>query len=125
MIVYDLTFNKLKKKSLGDLQNVIYEVEYQARTQSEEYPSCSYFSGGRFEFSFDELDANNFVPFDEVNKETILNWILQKEGVGSIEDIPAIKYTIENVQMQVDYILSETEVQLSNWKFTNKEPETN
>lgn len=123
MINYNLTFNKLKKKAVNNLIDVVYEVEYSLYVYSEEYPSCFMSSGGTLNFSSDELDEDSFIPFEEITKETILEWILEKEEVVSIEEISFVKSSIENVEGRVSYLLSETEVTLQQWNFTNKEPE--
>lgn len=123
MITYNLTLNKLRKRVVNDFTDVVYEVEYFCRAYSEEYRQCSYSMSGSIFFDVDEYNPEEFIPFEDITKEDVLQWIIEKKEAQNIEEVDFVKYSLEQVQNQVDYLLSETEVQLSDWTFTNKEPE--
>ena len=123
MIKYFLNFSKLRKKTVDGIDDVVYQVEYFCNAQSEEYSHCSYSLSGFIEFEVDEIDEDNFIPFEEVTKETLISWILENKGVETIEELSFVTYAMEQVEKQIEDLLMEKEVKLFDWNFTNNPSE--
>jgi hypothetical protein len=123
-ITYNLNIGSLKRKlSVDDLENVIIEVSVGVSAQSQEYPQFSYSCGGNISFDISEIDADSFVPFEEVTKETVLGWLLAKEGVESVEEFSYVKASVDNIQARIDELQVEDSVSVG-WSVTNApEPE--
>ena len=118
-ITYNLNINSLTKKMVvGDLSNVVFQISIGVSAQSEEYPQFSYSCGGIIDLDISELDADSFIPFDEVTKETVVNWFLQKEGIEVIEDFSYVKYSIQNIQDKIDALQIQDSVSVD-WSVTN------
>jgi hypothetical protein len=123
-ITYNLNIGSLKRKlSVDDLENVIIEVSVGVSAQSQEYPQFSYSCGGNISFDISEIDTDSFVPFEEVTKETVLGWLLAKEGVESVEEFSYVKASVDNIQARIDELQVEDSVSVG-WSVTNApEPE--
>ena len=123
-ITYNLNIGSLKRKlSVDGLENVIIEVSVGVSAQSQEYPQFSYSCGGNVSFDISEIDSESFVPFEEVTKETVIGWLLAKEGVDTVEEFSYVKASIDNIQARIDELQIEDSVNVG-WSVTNApEPE--
>lgn len=123
-ITYNLNIGSLKRKlSVDGLENVIIEVSVGVSAQSQEYPQFSYSCGGNVSFDISEIDSDSFVPFEEVTKETVIGWLLAKEGVETVEEFSYVKASIDNIQARIDELQVEDSVNVG-WSVTNApEPE--
>ena len=121
MIHTNITFKELKKKEVQNHKDVVFEILYWLETYCEEYENCSYHSGGLYTFSVDSIDENTFIPFDNVTKETILEWILKSENVYSIQELGFVRYTVEYVENRIKEIENNLKVDLEGWIISTKE----
>ena len=118
-ITYNLSIGSLSRKlSVGDLSNVVFEVSVGVSAQSQEYPQFSYSCGGNIQLDTSELDADTFLPFEEVTKETVIGWLLAKEGIESVEEFSYVKSSIDNIQARIDALQIEDSVSVG-WSVTN------
>ncbi len=118
-ITYNLNIGSLSRKlSVEDLSNVVFEVSISVSAQSEEYPQFSYSCGGQIQLDTSELNEDNFIPFEEVTKETVIGWLLAKEEVESVEDFSYVRSSIQNVQQRIDALQIEDSVSVG-WTITN------
>lgn len=122
-INYTLNIGSLNRKlSVGDLSNVIYEVTVGVNANSVEYPQFTYSCGGTISFDISELDADSFIPFDEITQDTIVEWLLAKEEVDSVEEFSYVKYSISNIQDRIDALQLEDSVPVG-WVVSNTSDE--
>ena len=118
-ITYNLSIGSLSRKlSVGNLSNVVFEVSVGVSAQSQEYPQFSYSCGGNIQLDTSELDADTFLPFEEVTKETVIGWLLAKEGIESVEEFSYVKSSIDNIQARIDALQIEDSVSVG-WSVTN------
>ena len=118
-ITYNLSIGSLGRKlSLDGLENVIYEVSVGVSAQSQEYPQFSYSCGGTIQFDTSEIDEESFVPFEEVTQETVVGWLLAKEGVESVDEFSYVKSSVDNIQARIDALQVEDSVSVG-WTVTN------
>lgn len=118
-ITYNLSIGSLGRKlSLDGLENVIYEVSVGVSAQSQEYPQFSYSCGGTIQFDTSEIDEESFVPFEDVTQETVVGWLLAKEGVESVDDFSYVKSSVDNIQARIDALQVEDTVSVG-WSITN------
>lgn len=118
-INYNLSIGSLNRKlSVGNLTNVIYEVTVGVSAQSEEYPQFTYSCGGTVGFNISELESESFIPFDEITQEIIVEWLLAKEEVDSIEEFSYVKYSLSNIQDRIDALQLEDSVPVG-WNISN------
>lgn len=118
-IKYNLNIANLNRKVLVEnLSNVVYQVSLSAFVQSVDYPQFTYSCNGIIDLDISGLDSSSFVPFEEITKETVLDWIMQTEGVSSIEEISYMKNAINNIQQRVDELQVQETVPVG-WSFSN------
>ena len=118
-INYTLNIGSLNRKlSVGDLSNVVYEVTVGVNANSVEYPQFTYSCGGTISFDISELDSESFVPFEQIDQDTVIGWLLEKEGVDSVEEFSYVKYSISNIQDRIDALQLEDSVSVS-WTVSN------
>ena len=118
-ITYNLTIGSLNRKlSLDGLENVIYEVSVGVNAQSQEYPQFTYSCGGTIQFDTSEINEESFVPFEEVTQETVIGWLLAKEGVESLDEFSYVKSSVDNIQARIDALQVEDSVNVF-WNISN------
>ena len=118
-ITYNLSIGSLGRKlSLDGLENVIYEVSVGVNAQSQEYPQFTYSCGGTIQFDTSEINEESFVPFEEVTQETVIGWLLAKEGVESLDEFSYVKSSVDNIQARIDALQVEDSVNVS-WNISN------
>jgi hypothetical protein len=118
-ITYNLTIGSLGRKlSVDGLENVIYEVSVGVSAKSEEHPQFSYSCGGNVQLDISEIDADSFVPFEEVTQETVVGWLLAKEGVESVDEFSYVKSSVDNIQARIDALQVEDSVNVG-WTINN------
>jgi len=118
-ITYNLTIGSLGRKlSLDGLENVIYEVSVSVYAQSQEYLQFTYSCGGTIQFNISEIDEESFVSFEDVTKETVVGWLLAKEGVESVDDFSYVKTSVNNIQARIDALQVEDSISVG-WSISN------
>lgn len=114
-INYTLNINSVKKRLTQDeFSNVIIEASFSVFASSDTVtttddegnvvvitPAFSYSCGGTKAFSVDGLDTDNFVDFENVTKDTVVQWLLAEEGVTSIEDFSYVKSSVQNIAQRI------------------------
>lgn len=115
-INYTFNIGSVKKRlTEGAFSDVIIESQFSIQAQSDAIftgteeggdlvvtqPSFSYSCGGSRTFSVDGLTAENFIPFADVTKDTIKNWLLASEGVTEVEEFSYVKSSIENIAKRI------------------------
>jgi hypothetical protein len=111
-INFSFTINNVKKtKSVGDIPDVIINAEYTAKAWSGNKKNDSlgetygyeYESDvtSTIEFNTSELDSSTFVPFEQITKSVILNWIVDIENISTIENHRDLVYVIDQVRKQI------------------------
>ena len=122
-IKYTLNIGNVTKKfAVGDFNNVIVNAEVSVNAYSEEYPQFTYSCGGQIQFTTDELDSENFVDFENVTKETVIEWLLAQQGVETVEEFSYVKSSIDNIQDRIDALQEEESVSVG-WSVTNESQE--
>jgi len=83
-ITYTWEITSLKKLDVvGSLQNVIYEVSWKKiGTDSENNLQGSFEASTKF--PVENLNVSNFIPFESLSKQDIINW-LQTVVIGGYE----------------------------------------
>lgn len=114
-INYTLNIGSVKKRlSQGSFSNVIVEASFGVSASSDSVssvdsdgvetitvPSFSYSCGGTKTFSVETLDPENFIEFESVTKDTVVQWLLAEEGVTSVEEFSYVKSSIQNIAQRI------------------------
>ena len=114
-INYTLNIGSVKKRlTEGEFSNVIVEASFGVSANSDAVittdadgngvvttPAFSYSCGGTKTFSVSGLDVENFVEFENVTKDTIVQWLLAEEGVTSVKDFSYVKSSIQNIAQRI------------------------
>ena len=129
----------LKTSLVGEFNNVIVDVSVGVNAYSDPVtevtgtneagddivdtviPSFSYSCGGTISFDISELDADSFVSFEDVTKDTVIGWLLAKEGVDTVEEFSYVKSSIDNIQARIDELQEQQSVS-TGWTVTNVPP---
>ena len=93
-ITYSWKLTSLKKKNSGSLNGVVFQTYWQ-KTGTDENGNTGTFSGAT-PFDPAQIDANNFVAFDQLTEATVLGWI-QSVVVDAYE-----QHVNEQIQRQID-----------------------
>ncbi len=136
-INYTLSIGNVTKKfTVGEFNNVIVDVSVGVSASSEPVtevtgtdeegndivetvvPSFSYSCGGTISLDTSELDQESFVDFESVTKETVIGWLLAKEGVETVEEFSYVKSSIDNIQARIDELQQQVSVS-TGWSVTN------
>jgi hypothetical protein len=136
-IKYTLSIGNVTKKfTVGEFNNVIVDVSVGVSASSDAVveivgtdedgnniysttvPPFSYSCGGTISLDTSELDTESFVDFDSVTKETVIGWLLAKEGVETVEEFSYVKSSIDNIQARIDE-LQEQESVSTGWSVSN------
>lgn len=101
---WNINYLKVKKESNG-LQNLVIEIGF--------YPygsngSLSIF-GENMVIRLSEPDNNNFIPYENLDENTVLNWIFSKIDKASIEQQLQNKFDENNSVLIVEKVLPWTE----------------
>lgn len=114
-INYSLSVGSVKKRLVeGEFNNVVIEASFgvsassgaitQTDAEGNEVvvtPSFSYSCSGIKQFDVSEIDPATFVPFEQITKETIVQWLLAEEGATSIEEFSYVKSSIQNIAQRI------------------------
>lgn len=94
-INYTWKVTGLKKlDSINNIQNPIVEVDW-TKTGTDEYGVSGIFEG-KTKFNLSSIDSSNFIPFNQLTEEKILEWV--KETV-----IGGYELTVnERIQQDID-----------------------
>jgi len=136
-INYTLSIGNVTKKfTVGEFNNVIVDVSVGVSASSDPVtevtgvdeegndivetvvPSFSYSCGGNISLDTSELDAELFVDFDTVTKDTVIGWLLAKEGVESVDEFSYVKSSVDNIQARIDELQEKVSVS-TGWSVTN------
>ena len=112
-ITHTITINSLGRKLLvNELQNVINQISYTVYAESEQYPDINYSCTNKVLLNISELTSETFVPFEEVTKETAIEWLLLHEGVENTNQFSGVNLALANVQSRIDSIQSEDKAEV-------------
>ena len=114
-INYTLNIGSVKKRlTEGEFSNIIVEASFGVSASSTPVtspdpdgneivtvPSFSYSCGGIKSFSVEDLDSENFIDFENVTKDTVVQWLLDSEGAASVEDFSYVKSSIQNIAQRI------------------------
>ena len=136
-INYTLSIGNVTKKfTVGEFSNVIVDVSVGVSASSDPVtevtgtdeegndivatvvPSFSYSCGGTISLDTAELDAESFVDFDSVTKDTVVGWLLAKEGVETVDEFSYVKSSVDNIQARIDELQEKVSV-ATGWTVTN------
>jgi len=131
-INYTLSIGNVTKKfAVGEFSNVIIEVSVGVNASSEAVtetdadgnvvvtvPSFSYSCSGIISLDTDDLDADSFVSFEDVTKDIVIEWLLAKEGVETVEEFSYVKSSIDNIQARIDELQEKVSVS-TGWIVSN------
>jgi hypothetical protein len=136
-INYTLSIGNVTKKfTVGEFNNVIVDVSVGVSASSDPVtevtgadedgndiietivPSFSYSCGGTISLDTSELDAESFVDFESVDKDTVVGWLLAKEGVATVDEFSYVKSSVDNIQARIDELQEKVTVS-TGWSVTN------
>jgi hypothetical protein len=115
-INYSLNIGSVKKRlTEGEFSNVVVEASFSVIAQSDSVttgteeggdlvvtqPAFSYSCGGYREFSVEGLNAETFVDFDSITKDTIKDWLLASESVSTVEEFSYVKSSIKSIAKRI------------------------
>ena len=119
-ITYSFSILKLRKKSqVNNLNDVVYLAECRGYALSTENENCVSNFTVTIDFDYTDIDPESFVSFDQINKNTIISWIINKEGVSSVEEISFIKNAIDDVRNQLEKLREDQEVFVIDWSVSS------
>lgn len=136
-INYTLSIGNVTKKfNVGDFNDVIIDVSVGVSASSEPVtevtgtddegndivetviPSFSYSCGGTISLDTSNLSTESFVDFDSVDKDTVVGWLLQREGVATVDEFSYVKSSVDNIQARIDELQEKVSVS-TGWTVTN------
>ena len=136
-INYTLSIGNVTKKfTVGEFSDVIVDVSVGVSASSDPVtevtgtdeegndivetvvPSFSYSCGGTISLDTAELDAESFVDFDSVTKDTVVGWLLAREGVETVDEFSYVKSSVDNIQARIDALQEKVSVS-TGWTVTN------
>ena len=136
-INYTLSIGNVTKKfTVGEFNNVIVDVSVGVSASSDSVtevtgsdedgndiietivPSFSYSCGATISLDTSELDAESFVDFESVDKDTVVGWLLAKEGVATVDEFSYVKSSVDNIQARIDELQEKVTVS-TGWSVTN------
>lgn len=91
---YTWKLKSLKKTSVGDLSDFIFQTHWEKIGVDDDGVSGSF--NGATPFPQDPTDTENFIPFNELTEEIVLGWI-QAQVVDSYEE-----HVNAQIQRQID-----------------------
>jgi len=114
-INYSLSIGSVKKRLVErEFSDVVIEANFSVSAFSDAVteingdgdevivtPSFSYSCSGTRQFPVSEIDPETFIPFEQITKETVVEWLLAGEGVESIEDFSYVKSCVQNVAQRI------------------------
>lgn len=98
--------NIVKKLSQDNLTNVVYEITYQLTSIDLDNPGVyDTVSTKTITFDTSTIDTNEFIPYENLNKEIVVSWISditpkwEESHVNAINEVknPTISNFIEEV----------------------------
>ena len=136
-INYTLSIGNVTKKfTVGEFNNVIVDVSVGVSASSDPVtevtgadedgndiietivPSFSYSCGGTISLDTSELDVESFVDFESVDKDTVVGWLLAKEGVATVDEFSYVKSSVDNIQARIDELQEKVTIS-TGWSVTN------
>jgi hypothetical protein len=136
-INYTLSIGNVTKKfTVGEFSNVIVNVSLSVNAYSDPVtqvtgtdeegndivevliPQFTYSCGGNVSFDTEELDPESFVDFDSVTKETVIGWLLAREGVETVDEYSYVKSSVNNIQARIDALQDQISVS-TDWSVSN------
>ncbi len=115
-ITYQLNIGSVTKKlEHQGLSDVIIRASFgvSAQTDADEPAGFSYSCGGYKDFSVDEIDPDGFINFDEVTTETVVGWLLQAEGVETLDEFSYVKASVDNIRTRIAELAVQVDTSLT------------
>lgn len=82
-MIYTWKLKGLKRKDSSDLKNIIVQTYWEKTGTNEDGVSASF--QGATPFDLSTVDPNNFVSYENLTEEMVLDWI-KSVVIGSYED---------------------------------------
>ena len=103
-ITYQFNVGSVTKKLEHEgLNNVIIRASFgvNAQTDENEPAQFSYSCGGYKDFSVENLDPEGFIDFDQITAETVVGWLLESEGVETLDEFSYVKASVDNIRARI------------------------
>lgn len=103
-LTYEWKLTGLKKANSPDVESVVIGTRWELTGTDEDGNSGTF--NGATPFKLENVDIDNFVPYENLDQDTVLGWI-QAELVGGYKDhveqniarqIEAVKIQVKDVQ---------------------------
>ena len=102
-ITYNLRINQITRMATYEnVEDVVIKVEFYVNAYSPINPTLGFGSIFVVDFSEDDFDLNNFVPYTDLNPSLITSWVLQKLNLNSIDDLPMVKDAIDQTRVNLE-----------------------
>jgi hypothetical protein len=93
-MIYTWKITGLKRKNSNDAKNIIVQT-YWKKIGTDQYGNTGEFSGAT-PFDVKEVDQNNFISYEDLTEETVIEWI-KSIVVGDYE-----QHVNAQIQKQID-----------------------
>jgi hypothetical protein len=123
-INYSFTINNVVKKNVlenegsAPLSNVIINAQYTSKAWSGDMQSddlgytnsypYNYEISSSVNFDTSQLDESSFVPYDQITNQVVLDWIVDYENCGTIQNHRDVVSCIEQVREQIYHASNES-----------------
>ena len=137
---YSFTIDNVRKQNVvetsdsGNLSDVIINADYTAKAWSGDSLSDSLGSISGYEYYYEltssidfntsELDSSTFTPFDQITNQVVLNWIVDIEDCGSIQNHRDVVLCLDQVREQIYHASNETVATLPGDSFSESTTDT-
>ena len=127
-IQFEFGLSSIKtENTIGNFSDVVIECNYNVTvTPIQESLDLNYsdfklyYSGGNIKFNVSELNENSFIPFDQIDKDILISWIMEKENVSSLGQIEFVKNCLLDTKQEVIIVQLQEETKLDEgWKVTD------
>jgi len=139
-INYSFTIDNVRKQNVvetsdsGNLSDVIINADYTAKAWSGNTASDSLGSITGYEYYYEltssidfntsELDSSTFTPFDQITNQVVLNWIVDIEDCGTIQNHRDVTLCLDQVREQIYHANNETVTTLPGDSFAESTTDT-
>lgn len=108
--IHEIIVQKLKiKKQLEgtELTDVVISCDWDLHTWHQNHPEVRHGVSGTAEFFSSLGEIEDFIPFDQLDRETVVSWI--EQNVSNFEDIKAYQEQLPSLQFddgEYEYVVS-------------------
>jgi hypothetical protein len=80
MITFNTSITNIKTYSLNDIENIVKEVRFEIKAKNNGKELSSFFP-----VIFDNFNPDNYVSFDKLTEQQIIDWVTEQIGSETIE----------------------------------------